>query len=168
MSMRQMTKALCVLAMTMWAGLPAMADEAGVKIGKLTISSVPGSGKNLIIRSSSDVEAVFEDLNGKEEFYIGEAGIEFGIDLAMKEGEWNQVYLVFSPAEDYRTGSYALQGKYFGTRAGAGVGVGVNAQVLLGGLDKSFSLQPLSVGTGTGTGVEAGLGYLFLQKDPAR
>jgi hypothetical protein len=77
-------------------------------------------------------------------------------------------YLVLSLSSAYKTGSYALQGKYFGQVIGAGVKVGAGIQVLVGGFEKSFTLQPLSVGTGRGTGIGVGMGYLYLQKDPTK
>jgi len=42
-------------------------------------------------------------------------------------------------------------------------GVGVGAQVLVGGGSKNISLQPLAVETATGLGVAGGLGYLYLE-----
>jgi hypothetical protein len=40
---------------------------------------------------------------------------------------------------------HALEGKYAGATAGPTVGVGVGANVLVGGFDRSIALQPLSV-----------------------
>jgi hypothetical protein len=140
------------------------AGDGGVKVGTLTIKAIPGTGHNLIISSSVDVEAVFTDSAGKTEHYIGEMGVKLGVDFTYKTEE-ELGYLVFSPSADYRTGSYALQGKYFGTTASATVGVGVSARLLLGGFDKSFTLQPLALGVNEGVGASLGLGYLYLQKD---
>lgn len=135
----------------------------GIKIGTLEIQTVPGTRSGLLIRSSVDVTAVFTDTKGKKEYYVGETGVKFGINLSAKD-EQAISYLVFSASSDYKTGSYALEGKYFGAKADASLGAGVGAMVLIGGFDKSFTLQPLSVETLKGWGVEAGLGYLYLQK----
>lgn len=59
-----------------------------------------------------------------------------------------------------------MQGKYFGTEASATVGAGVSAQMLLGGFEDSFTLQPLAIGVNEGVGASLGLGYLYLQKNP--
>ena len=159
---------MCVLSAFLLVSPALNAEEkAGVKVGTLVITAVPGSGRNLIVRSSVDVEATFKDEAGKTEHYIGEMGIKLGLDLSFKTSE-KLGYVVFSPSSDYRTGSYALQGKYFGTKASAAFGAGASAQLLIGGFDKSFTLQPLAVGYTTGGGVSAGLGYLYLQKDPSK
>jgi hypothetical protein len=112
-----------------------------------------------------DVVATFKDPNGKIEYYIGEMGQKLGVDLSYKVDEVLG-YAVFSASSAYKTGSYALQGKYFGTKASVAWGVGVSGQLMIGGFDKSFSLQPVSLGATTGVGANLGLGYLYLQKDP--
>jgi hypothetical protein len=68
-------------------------------------------------------------------------GYKLGIDFSHKTEEDLQ-YLVFPPALDYTSGSYALQGKYFGTKVSAEAAVVMGAQLLLGGFNKSFTLQP--------------------------
>jgi hypothetical protein len=60
----------------------------------------------------------------------------------------------------------ALEGDYGGATAGAAVGVGVGANVLLGGLDKSIALQPLSVEGTKGLNVAAGIGAISLRSAP--
>jgi hypothetical protein len=68
---------------------------------------------------------------------------------------------VFAPSSDVRAG--ALQGDYAGASAQATVGLGVGANVLVGGLDKSFALQPLSVEGSKGLNVAAGIGAISLK-----
>ena len=136
----------------------------GVRTGQLVIKTVPGTGHNLLVRSSVDIEAVFTDTAGNKEYYIGEMGLKLGVDLSVKSSE-QLLYAVFSPASNYQTGSYALQGKYFGQKVDVEVGAGVGAQILLGGFNGSFSLQPLALAGTKGYGASAGLGYLYLQKD---
>ena len=146
-----------------------MAKQAaeGLKVGTLVIKPIPGTRTNLLIRSTTDVKAVFTDDKGRKEYYVGEMGIGLGIDLSTKSNE-EIGYLVISASSDYKTGSYALQGKYYGAKADASVGVGVAAVVLVGGFDKSFTLQPAAVGTQTGWGAAAGASYLYLQKDATK
>ncbi len=157
-----------LVSLVLPAFAPVYAGEGGLKIGMLTMTPVPGSGKNLIIKSSRDITAVFKDTKGKEEYYIGEIGIKLGVDLSIK-GEGQFQYAVIALSSDYKTGSYALQGRYFGQKVGVGANVGVGVQLLIGGFKKSFSLQPFGAGVGKGfLGAQFGLGYLFLQKDPTR
>jgi uncharacterized protein DUF992 len=74
------------------------------------------------------------------------------------------VWAVFAPSSDVRAG--ALQGDYAGATASATVGVGLGANVLIGGLDKSIALQPLSVEGNRGLNVAAGIGAISLKSSP--
>ena len=74
------------------------------------------------------------------------------------------IWAVFAPASDVRPG--ALEGEYAGATAQATVGVGLGANVLIGGLDKSIALQPLSVSGNTGLNVAAGIGQISLKHVP--
>ena len=168
MNVLQKTMVVMVLfCATMLSTSPLYAGEEGVKVCSLEIRATPGTRYNLIIRSAVDVEAVFTDMKGNKEYYIGEMGQKLGIDLSHKTDE-ELGYLVFSVASDYKHGSYAMQGKYFGSKASAAVGVGIGAQVLIGGFEKSFTLQPIAVGGVEGIGASYGMGYLYLQKDPTK
>ena len=144
---------------------PGSGGSEGVKTGQLIITALPETGHNLILRSSVNVEAVFTDTAGMKEYYIGEMGYKLGVDLSVKSDE-QLAYLVFSASSAYKTGSHALAGKYFGQKATAQLGVGTGVQLLIGGFDKSFTLQPLALEGTEGYGVSAGLGYLYLQKAP--
>jgi len=70
---------------------------------------------------------------------------------------------VIAPSSDLRPG--ALEGGYGGVSAAATVGIGVGANVLLGGFDKSIALQPVSIEGNTGLNVAAGIGALNLKFD---
>lgn len=159
-----MASLICALLMTV---SQVYAGDGGVKVGTLTIKAVPGTRHNILVHSSVDVVAVFKDNSNKEEYYIGEMGVALGADISYRAKE-ELGYVVFSPASDYKNGSYGLEGKYFGATASATVGAGVSAKVLLGGGDKSFTLQPVMLGGNTGVGASAGLGYLYLEKDKTK
>lgn len=170
--MNSLTKNRWMIVMALFCAMvmsssPLYAGGAGIKVGTLVIKAIPSTRTNLIIKSSVEVTAVFTDANGKKEYYIGEMGQKLGVDLSLKGAE-ELGYLVFSAATKYKTGSYAMEGKYFGTKASATVGGGVSAQMLLGGFDKSISLQPFSLGGTEGYGASLGLGYLYLQRDHSR
>ena len=57
----------------------------------------------------------------------------------------------------------ALAGDYGGASGSASVGVGLGANVLVGGLDKSIALQPLSVQGQTGINLAVGAAGLKLR-----
>jgi outer membrane protein OmpA-like peptidoglycan-associated protein len=60
-----------------------------------------------------------------------------------------------------------LDGDYVGATAGATVGVGIGANALIGGGNKSIALQPLSFEGNTGLNVAAGVGALSLHAEAA-
>jgi len=140
--------------------LAAHAEQA-LELGVLRCDTVPGTGYNLIIRSTVDVECTFTGSGGFEENYRGETGIGLGIDLNL-DREATIAFTVLA-AGDVDPGNYALAGKYAGAKASITVGVGVGAAVLVGGGEKSFSLQPLALEASTGFGLSGGIGYLYLE-----
>lgn len=139
---------------------PALANEQspGVQIGKLTCN-VEGES-NFIIGSKATLGCNYQPVSGAPvEYYSGSVD-EFGLDI----GTTNQATLiwgVFAPSADMKPG--ALAGHYGGVTAGASVGAGLKANVLVGGLDKSIALNPLSVESQTGTNITLGVSQLTLK-----
>ena len=141
----------------------AVAEEkAGLEIGVLKCSVVPGSRVNLLIRSTADVSCTFNN-QGTLERYQGEAGIALGLDLSFKSEE-RMAFAVISATSNANPGSYTLAGKYVGGQAAAALGVGLGAKVLVGAGDQSLSLQPLALETSKGLGASAGIGFLYIEK----
>jgi hypothetical protein len=60
----------------------------------------------------------------------------------------------------------ALSGNYVGATASATAGVGVGANVLVGGSGNSIALQPVSIEGNTGLNVAAGIGAITLTYVP--
>jgi hypothetical protein len=122
-----------------FAAMPAeAAGHSGVKVGTLTCNVASGWG--FVFGSSKDLHCVFRG-NGRNDHYTGSVS-KFGVDIGYTEGGV-LVWGVFAPTSDVRRG--ALEGDYAGATASATVGVGLGANVLVGGLDKSIALQPLSM-----------------------
>ena len=146
------------------AGLAAAsaADAAphGVRVGDLTCNVASGWG--FVFGSSKDLHCTYRGSSGRREHYIGTIS-KFGVDIGYTEGGV-LVWAVFAPSSDVRAG--ALQGDYAGATASATVGVGLGANVLIGGLDKSIALQPLSVEGNRGLNVAAGIGAISLKSSP--
>jgi len=71
------------------------------------------------------------------------------------------VWAVFAPTR--RIGPGDLSGSYGGVTAGAAIGIGGNANALVGGSDNSFALQPLSFEGQTGLNVAVGVASLELR-----
>ena len=138
------------------------ADAAphGVKVGTLTCNVASGWG--FVFGSSKDLRCTFRPNQHTAEHYTGTIS-KFGVDIGYTEGGV-LVWGVFAPSSDVRPG--ALQGDYAGATASATIGVGLGANVLIGGLDKSFALQPLSVEGNKGLNIAAGVGAISLKSAP--
>jgi len=138
------------------AGQPAMADTAGAKAGYLTCDV--SSGWGFVFGSTRDLNCTYSDNNGSVERYTGHIS-KFGMDIGYVHGGV-VAWAVLAPTANVAKG--ALAGDYAGPTAGATAGVGVEANVLMGGSDKTISLQPLSVAGTVGLNVAAGIGVVSL------
>ncbi|MEK7847685.1 MAG: DUF992 domain-containing protein [Chloroflexota bacterium] len=139
--------------------LPALAAEGGVAAGTLTCNVAGGWG--FIFGSSKDVQCTFEGLGRTTERYAG-AITKFGVDIGYS-GAGVMVWGVVAPTVNVASGS--LDGSYAGATGGAAAGVGVGANVLVGGLNNSIALQPVSIEGRTGLNVAAGIGALTLKSN---
>lgn len=145
-----------ILAAGILAGAGAQADE-GVKVGVLTCNVASGWG--FIFGSSRDLKCSYEPSKGAVEHYSGHIS-KFGVDIGYTQGGVI-VWGVFAPSSNVAPG--ALAGEYAGATASATVGVGAGANALVGGFNKSISLQPVSIEGNTGLNVAAGIGAVRLR-----
>ncbi len=136
--------------------VPAQARDGGVKVGTLTCHQAGGWG--MILGSTRRVNCVFANAVREEHYHgsITRAGVDIGY-----RGSGTLVWSVIAPHSETPRG--ALAGHYGGITAGAAVGVGLGANALVGGLDRSFALQPVSVEGATGLEVAAGVGGMTLE-----
>lgn len=148
-------------ALAVAAGLsaqPVRGADVGVKAGFLTCDE--GSGWGFVFGSTRDLKCTYTDDNGASERYIGHID-KFGVDVGYVHGAV-VAWAVFAPTTDLGKG--ALAGTYGGVTAGASVVAGGSANALVGGSDKSISLQPLSVEGTAGLNVAAGLAQIVLNR----
>lgn len=134
-------------------------DEAGrIEVGMLQCDMTSNEGN--IIVSEAEYACVFDPA---EEGYATESYSavisKFGLDLS-KTDEETIAWAVLAPAEKYADG--VLEGEYAGVSADASVGAGVGVKALVGGLEDSIALQPLSVSTQEGIGVALGVENMTL------
>ena len=131
------------------------------KVGALTCDISGGIG--MIIASKKDVTCLFTPSapDAPKEVYTGSI-TKFGLDIGATSGG-EMVWSVFAPS-NRKFG--ALAGSYGGASAEATVGVGAGANVLVGGSDRTVTLQPLSVQGQTGLNLAVGVSGLNLH--PAR
>ena len=134
----------------------AHAQKSGVNIGSLTCNVAGGVG--FVFGSSKQISCLFNRTDGIAERYTGDIK-KFGIDIGFTK-EAQMVWLVFAPGA-LAPGS--LSGGYAGATASGTVGVGVGANVLVGGSNRQITLQPLSVEGSVGLNVAAGIGEVDLR-----
>jgi len=151
--------ATSLLGLAIVAGLAGPANAAeGVKVGMLTCNVQGGMG--YIVASSKAVDCVFKPSHHKwQDRYAGSI-TKIGADIGITTGS-HIMWAVFAPGS-LKRGS--LSGSYFGATGEATVGVGVGANVLIGGFKKSVNLQPLSLQVQTGVNVAGGIASLSLHK----
>jgi hypothetical protein len=138
----------------------AHAAPGGVKAGVLTCNV--SSGWGLIFGSSKELNCTYEGAAGREEHYGGVIN-KYGVDIGYHNGGV-MVWGVVAPTADLAPGS--LAGNYGGVTAGGSVGVGANANALIGGNNSSVSLQPVSVEGLSGLNVAAGVASISLSPRP--
>ncbi|HTS94074.1 MAG TPA: DUF992 domain-containing protein [Stellaceae bacterium] len=156
-SKRRFTAGIVALALGAFT-LPALAhaDSADVKVGMLTCNVASGWG--FIFGSSRDLNCTYSGGAGVVEHYSGSV-TKFGVDIGYQQSGV-LVWAVLAPSSTLAPG--ALAGSYAGPTASVSVGVGLGANALIGGFDKSIALQPLSVEGNEGLNVAAGIAAMSL------
>jgi hypothetical protein len=139
-------------------GTPAQAQ--GVRAGVLTCNVASGFG--FIFGSSRSVNCTLSGGGGPPQHYVGAIN-KFGVDIGYVRGAV-MVWAVLAPTTNPAPGS--LAGTYVGATGSATVGVGVGANVLVGGSANSISLQPVSIEGNTGLNVAGGIAELSLTYQP--
>src|SRR5260221_13821424 len=147
---------LAALAIGLSAPAAAQAPQ-GTAAGVLTCQLAPSIG--LIFGSRQRMACRFAP-NGAypPEAYVGVMNT-IGLDIGVTAGgvmAWG----VVAPNAGPMRGK--LAGKYVGASGSVGVGVGVGANVLVGGSNRSISLQPLSVEGTVGINLSLGVSGLTL------
>jgi hypothetical protein len=138
---------------------PALAQQ-GLKAGALRCDVAAGLG--VIIASSKEMSCVFTSTDGHIEHYFGTIR-KFGVDIgATEQGVFG--WDVFATTQGPEPG--ALAGDYAGVGASATVIGGVGANALIGGSNRTISLQPLSGQAQMGLDLSAGVTSMTLRYAP--
>jgi hypothetical protein len=160
--LRKFAVRLVTLGLTagLWAlGAPARAQ--GLQVGVLTCNVAGGFG--FVFGSSRAVNCTFSPPGGSPpQHYVGAIN-KFGVDIGYLQGGVI-VWTVVAPTANLAPGS--LAGTYAGATGSATVGVGVGANVLVGGSSNSIALQPVSIEGTTGLNVAAGIAEMTLTFQP--
>ena len=133
------------VASLMTALLAAPASAGTMRLGILTCDIEGGTA--LVIASHKGLDCTFKPSGGgHKERYTGIIS-KIGVDLGITH-QGSLVWAVLAVTSDYEGGQ--LAGNYLGATAEASVVAGGGANLLVGGFQQSFSLQPLSVQAQTG------------------
>jgi hypothetical protein len=143
------------LALAISSADPAAAQQ--VRAGMLTCDVSAGIG--LIITSQKEVSCAFvPDRPGiPREDYDGSI-TKYGLDLGIVGGGV-MVWAVFTGTV---AGPGFLAGDYVGASGEASLGAGVGANVLIGGSNRTVTLQPVSVSGQIGINIALGVAALHL------
>lgn len=128
-----------------------------VKAGYLNCNEASGWG--FVVGSSRALKCTFTSNSGTTQRYIGSI-TKLGVDIGYVSGGVI-LWAVLAPTSD--PGDGALAGSYVGVTAGATVAGGGTANLLVGGSDKSISLQPISIEGTTGLNLAAGFAAVELK-----
>ena len=147
--MRMLLAGLAVA--TAITGSQALA-QARLEVGMLTCKLK--DVHNDIVYTDEKFACEFKHPNSEVQTYEGEIK-SVGLDLSVTK-DMTLVWAVLAPTGD-AAATQTLKGKYVGGGAAAALGVGAGADVLVGGGENSFTLQPLSVSGMVGAGVSVGI-----------
>jgi hypothetical protein len=92
--------------------------------------------------------------------YVGDI-TTLGLDIGVSGGG-SLAWAVFMPTEGSQRG--ALAGDYVGASAAAALGYGVGGNVLVGGSNRSVTLQPFSVEGDVGVNLAVGVSGMVLRE----
>lgn len=152
-----------VAALAMTLSAPKAFADGGWKVGYL--SCKVSSGWGIIFGSSRDLECTYTPTSGKgEEHYNGTIN-KFGADIGYLHSGVI-LWTVVAPTQTITEG--ALMGHYAGATASATLGIGAGAHVLVGGMESSIALQPLSIEGNSGLNVAAGIENVNLDYVPPK
>jgi hypothetical protein len=152
-----LTAAMALAGVAMTTPVQAQYVQAGMLVCDIT------GGVGFVVTSQRQLSCRFRNALGEPEVYSGVIN-RVGLDLGATAGG-QLLWAVFAPSGQFGRG--ALAGNYAGASAEATVGLGVGANVLFGGSERSIALQPVSVQGQTGLNAALGIAGLQL-REPAR
>ncbi|OHV68614.1 hypothetical protein LCM4577_05900 [Mesorhizobium sp. LCM 4577] len=153
-----MIKSLACAAAALAATVLASPVSAGtLRLGTLDCTIDGGIG--YVITSNKGVSCTFRPYHhGPAEQYTGMIS-KLGVDLGQTH-QGQLVWAVLAGTRHHEAGD--LAGSYYGVNAEASVVTGGGANLLVGGLDGAFMLEPLSVQAQTGVNLAVAVASLDL------
>jgi hypothetical protein len=139
-------------------GTSPVSAQSVVQVGTLACKLAPTVG--LVVGSRQRMTCQFTNATtGRRETYSGTIG-RLGLDIGVSAGG---AMLWGVRARSANLAPRALAGTYGGASGDLALGVGVGANVLVGGSQRSVVLQPLSVEGSVGVNLALGIASLRLQ-----
>ena len=148
---------LAVIAVAFAASSAPSAAQSNNQVGTLVCNYGGNVGK--IFGSRQTMACVFHKRNGDTESYsatFGRVGLDIGVTGPGRMG-WTVLTKTTGVAPR------ALAGNYVGATGEASFGLGGGANVLVGGSNRTITLQPLSLDVQTGLNVAVGAARLALR-----
>jgi Protein of unknown function (DUF992) len=156
--MTKVRLALGVCLLTIGLTAPAFAQTSPTRVGGLTCDTGPRVG--LLVGSRQRMTCVFRsNATGRRYNYVGRI-TRLGLDVGVTGGG-RLFWGVFAPTSHIGPG--ALRGTYVGASGNASLILGLGANVLVGGSNRTISLQPLSVEGQVGINLALGVAGLSLR-----
>ena len=155
MSRNCLSMGICALAFGF--ATPALAQTQPVRVGGLTCDTGPRVG--LLVGSRQRMNCVFRSNSTGQQYHYRGRITRLGLDVGITGGG-RLFWGVFAPTTHIGPG--ALRGTYVGAGGNASVGLGLGANVLIGGSNRTISLQPLSVEGQLGINLALGVAGLRL------
>ena len=157
--MKRMLLGLGVLSLGLVTAIGSAVTQPVQRVKAGTLVCDVSGGIGLIIGSQKGMDCQFNpDQPGPPEIYVGTI-TKVGLDIGATAGG-QMVWAVFAPTTRVFG---ALAGVYAGATAEATIAVGLGANVLIGGSDRTIALQPLSVQGQVGLNLAAGVASLELR-----
>ncbi|HEY1747787.1 MAG TPA: DUF992 domain-containing protein [Xanthobacteraceae bacterium] len=132
-------------------------QQSWTQAGMLRCNLDPSVG--FVIFGHQSMQCKFQPVSGTIQAYDGAINT-VGLDLGVSGGG-RFAWAVFGSASGMPVG--ALAGEYVGASGDIGLGVGVGANVLVGGSNRSVALQPVSLEGSMSVEAVAGLSQLKLR-----
>ena len=149
---------MAVAMLTAGTVVPSSAASGHVKIGVLTCAA--GVEVGLLITSGEKIRCSFVPNAAGTEHYHGKIR-KFGLDVGITAASVIVWAVLAVDGSKYQP--WALARQYAGVSAEETVVLGLGANLLLGGSDKGFILQPLSVQGQAGLNLAVGVSILHLE-----
>jgi hypothetical protein len=155
--MSRLSFVLGIAATTLVAFGAQAQSQQTVQLGVLNCRG--GASVGFVVGSVTNLGCILQTNGRPDQPYVATIR-KVGVDLGITE-QTALSWAVFAPVN--YAGQGDLSGNYAGAQSSASFGVGLGANVLVGGSQNSIALQPLSLQGSTGLNVAAGLESLELR-----